>query len=427
MSIEIKYKGETVTSIEGGQTATLHLKDSKLTDDLIVEAGASSGSGGGAEYNIAYGDTEPTDTSKLWIKTNEPEALQVKLNANVVGSEDMMLAVGTLPKAAQGIASATIGTKVYLFGGYGSDNLNTINVFDTETNTIQTLSAKLPIATSGMSAAVVGTKVYLFGSRNGGASTIDVVDTETNTIQTSQSILPVAVHTITSAVVGNKIYLFGGQVSSTYYNTIHIFYPETNSLQTLSTTLPKAMSEMASAVIGTKIYLFGGCDSSTAYSHINVFDTETNTIQTLDKFLPKAAQGIASATIGTKVYLFGGYNSVSGKFSTVNVFNTETNTIQTLSATLPIGTYRMASATIGTKVYLFGGSGGSTLNTINMFTALAELATNNMLIEASNGKNFFNLLPNLEIGINNVYLGNADGYGERVKAALYTNGAWAEI
>jgi hypothetical protein len=38
MSTKIKYRGETVTSIDGGQTATLHLKDKKLTDDLIIEA-----------------------------------------------------------------------------------------------------------------------------------------------------------------------------------------------------------------------------------------------------------------------------------------------------------------------------------------------------------------------------------------------------
>lgn len=42
MSTKIKYKGETVTSIEGGQTATLHLTGKKLTDDLVIEASGGS-------------------------------------------------------------------------------------------------------------------------------------------------------------------------------------------------------------------------------------------------------------------------------------------------------------------------------------------------------------------------------------------------
>lgn len=42
MSTTIKYKGKTVTSIEGGQTATLHLTGKKLTDDLVIEASGGS-------------------------------------------------------------------------------------------------------------------------------------------------------------------------------------------------------------------------------------------------------------------------------------------------------------------------------------------------------------------------------------------------
>lgn len=32
---------------------------------------------GGAKLNIAYGDTAPTDTSKLWVKTTEPESVEI--------------------------------------------------------------------------------------------------------------------------------------------------------------------------------------------------------------------------------------------------------------------------------------------------------------------------------------------------------------
>ena len=33
--------------------------------------------GGGSELNIAYGDTAPEDTSKLWVKTTEPDSVEI--------------------------------------------------------------------------------------------------------------------------------------------------------------------------------------------------------------------------------------------------------------------------------------------------------------------------------------------------------------
>ena len=50
-----------------------------------------------------------------------------------------------------------------------------------------------------------------------------------------------------------------------------------------------------------------------------------------------------------------------------------------------------------------------------------------MLIEASGAGNTVRLFPGMEIGVKNVYLGNADGKGVRVPAALYRDGAWTEI
>ena len=121
--------------------------------------------GGGGELNIAYGDTAPEDTSKLWIKSEEPSNISFPV---VWKPEQIVEGVtntgATLPTAANGIRTAAVGTKIYLFGGYGNNgSINTINVFDTTNNTIQTLSAKLPQGAYGIGTAAVGTKIYLFG------------------------------------------------------------------------------------------------------------------------------------------------------------------------------------------------------------------------------------------------------------------------
>jgi hypothetical protein len=143
--------------------------------------------------------------------------------------------------------------------------------------------------------------------------------------------------------------------------------------------------------------------------------------------LPTTARYIASAVVGTKVYLFGGRKK--SDLNTINVFNTESNTITTLSTTLPNEANGIASAVVGTKVYLFGGStsGSLILDTINVFFALTELPTNNMLIETSTTENTFNLLPNMLVGVRSVYIGNADGYAERAEAYLHNGTEWVAV
>ena len=175
----------------------------------------------GASLNIAYGNTAPSDTSKLWIKGNEPEEMTIT-------TQQLLSTLSTkLPTAAYGIGTAAVGTKIYLFGGNrSSGTLNTIQVFDTTNNTISTLSTTLPTAAYGIGTAAVGTKIYLFGgydSSNGRLNTIQVFDTTNNTISTLPTTLPTAAYGIGTAAVGTKIYLFGGSGSSGRLNTINVF------------------------------------------------------------------------------------------------------------------------------------------------------------------------------------------------------------
>ena len=125
----------------------------------------------GASLNIAYGNTAPSDTSKLWIKGNEPEEMTIT-------TQQLLSTLSTkLPTAAYGIGTAAVGTKIYLFGGSRtSGSLNTIQVFDTTNNTISTLPTTLPTAAYGIGTAAVGTKIYLFGGSgsSGRLNTINV-------------------------------------------------------------------------------------------------------------------------------------------------------------------------------------------------------------------------------------------------------------
>lgn len=50
-------------------------------------------SGGGATFNIAYGETPPEDTSKLWVKANEPN--NIKIGSDIENVETYIESTGT--------------------------------------------------------------------------------------------------------------------------------------------------------------------------------------------------------------------------------------------------------------------------------------------------------------------------------------------
>ena len=389
---------------------------------------------GGAKLNIAYGDTAPEDTSKLWIKSEEPSNISFPIEwtpEQIAGEGGVTDTDATLSMKLSGIAAAAVGTKIYLFGGMKSgsigDSVNTIQVFDATNNTIQTLSTTLPMKLGRSGVAAVGTKIYLFGGDSTSPSDIiQVFDTTNDTIQTLSTTLSTTAYSIAAAAVGTKIYLFGG-----YFNEldiIQVFDTTNNTIQTLSTTLPMKMYSIAAAAVGTKIYLFGGDSKSGSLDIIQVFDTTNNTIQTLSTTLPISSRGIAAAAVDTKIYLFGGFSNWYEDI--IQVFDTTNNTIQTLSMTLPISSRGIAAAAVGTKIYLFGGdSEGGWLNTIYQFTTEVPLSSDNIVVTQKDYSLTFTLLKSpteVELGCKNVYKGD-QSLAKLIDAYLYDGVNWVNV
>ena len=427
--IDISDTTATAADVRVGKD--FYIADGTKTQGTIADYdGSFTGAGSRSNLNVHYSDTAPTDTSKLWIKSTEPENIEF-IQDTEQQVQGLTTLSATLPTAASGIGTAAVGTKIYLFGGKGSGYLNTIQEFDIETKTIQTLSATLPTAASGIGTAAVGTKIYLFGGKGSGyLNTIQEFDIETKTIQTLSATLPTAASGIGTAAVGTKIYLFGGKGSG-YLNTIQEFDIETKTIQTLSATLPTAASGIGTAAVGTKIYLFGGRTGSSTLSYkIQEFDTETKTIQTLSATLPDTfTNDIGTAAVGTKIYLFGGHAPTSnGVTYSIQEFDIETKTIQTLSATLPTAASGIGTAAVGTKIYLFGGSGY--LNTIQEFIVTFALTSGNILGQQDYNKNIFIIVQaptKVTIGLKNVYKGNSSNVAEFVDAYLYDGTNWVNV
>ena len=235
-----------------------------------------------------------------------------------------------LPKRLYSMGVTQVGGNIYLFGGDDVGSVvNTIYKFNTDTETLTRLSTTLPQGMENMGIASVGSNVYLFGgySSGSGSSYENIIykfDTETETISTLSVTLPQGLRSMGSASVGNNIYLFGGAASYiSNVNTILKFNTETETISELSAILPKELCEMAAAQIGSNVYLFGGNSESYYKNTIYKFNAETETVTTLSATLPKELDEMGAASVGSNVYLFGGYSDSASYSNSIYKFKVD--------------------------------------------------------------------------------------------------------
>lgn len=401
-----------------------------------AEVAVESTGGGSAELNIAYGDTEPTDTSKLWVKGNEPNKVIIRNDFD--GAESLVPGVASIPVTVAGTSVGVVGTKAYLFGGYYEDGSSISRarsvgyIFDPTTGMFS--SAGRSLAMFCMGCAVVGSKIYFFGGRSGTnnsdiAKTIYMFDAETNNMGALSITLGTALYGIAAAAVGNKVYLFGGAKSSTSSSAdIRVFDPKTNSISTIG-KLDEVVAKATAVAVGTKIYLFGGSFVSSTWNKrdkIRMFDTITGKVTVLSARLSQPAEELGASAVGSKIYLFGGDNNTAANESdTIQVFDTETESISKISTTLPMAMFGISAATIGTKVYLFGGTrDNETYSSVNAYVVTSDLATGTMQLVPAVTGNKVSIVNSdniqMKIGIGGAYLGNEDGQAEPVDTYAYT-------
>ena len=394
------------------------------------------GTGGGAELNIAYGDIPPEDTSKLWVKTSEPSGVIVSPNIEYEEVSDSDATITeletTFPDVLSYFAYASVGNKIYSFGGVGSSGAtNKIYCFDAESNESKTLSTTLPNAKASVCGTAVGTNIYVFGDER----YIYCFDTNTEVISTLATRLPSTTSAPRCAAVGTKIYIFSGNSTA-----IYCFDTATLTITTLSTTLAESALHRGIAVIGTKIYLLGGWISSVPTANTYVFDTETLTLTTLSTPLPLAMSNMMCVSVDNTIYIFGGQylEETTKQINKIWCFDVVTGTIDEMPLTLPYNFCGGGVAQIDRKIYILCGYGGANYSTrfddINVFQYalfMAKVAENVLQIVTQKESNIFSIINTeavkVEVGIETVYKGNAEGYGEQVVKAVYKDGVWTII
>jgi hypothetical protein len=413
-------------------------------EDLTIIPKLPSGGGGGAELNIAYGDTPPEDTTKLWCKCSEPSGVHIGYGlptqevATVAEGSDGVkiseLAV-TLPQALRDSSAVAVGNKIYVFGGQttgSSDSrVTTIYRIDTENLSCTRVSSSLT-ASVGIACVTVDKKIYLFGGGTKGASyskDIYCFDVKNEALSKKGTMAYERSH-IGAAMVGDKIYLFGGKKSGTSTERTNIItcYDLTTNVDTLlPTSLPATLEKPMTVVKGTDIFIMGGIDDSDSTDKIYCYNTQSGKITTIDKVLPyKSYQSKLVMIDDNHGFIVGYQNMLSFNLATMEFG--ELMDLPSRSA--------FASTNIESKIYRVGGTVDNvavdTIQCIEIEGEMNVALENGLLaIVQSQGGTVFPLVAtdttHIQIGIYKVYKGNADGVGEKVETALYKDGAWATI
>ena len=131
------------------------------------------GSGGGAELNIAYGDTAPEDTTKLWVKTDGADGVIIRAGKEwengIKPETNSFTSLPDMP-TKRAYAGCTIADGyIYIVGGYVNSNTPSKDVYrySIENKTYEQLPVNLSNGLLRPGVCVYNGKLYIFGGMNG--------------------------------------------------------------------------------------------------------------------------------------------------------------------------------------------------------------------------------------------------------------------
>ncbi|MBI4847395.1 MAG: hypothetical protein HY808_02280 [Nitrospirae bacterium] len=290
----------------------------------------------------------------------------------------------TLNVARYQFTGGIISGKIYVFGGRGTVNLKSTEMYNPETDKWSSKKSN-QTAAEELSGAVVNDKLYVFGALSGSPSVILNFVQEYDPAAdawTSKAVKPSAVSSVPAVVHKGEIYLFGGKSNTdpdTYSDVVEAYNPSTDTWR-LVTHMPMVINNMAVAVAGPKAYLIGGIDrnGNNAVVDVIAYDFESDIWTTSGLGALSSPRGFsyssAAPVLDGKIYLIGGWTAAkwtgltgpdivpTGDFQ---IYDTATNTFST-EIPLPYPTFAHLAVFSSNTFYVIGGkSQGSEINRTN--------------------------------------------------------------
>ena len=385
-------------------------------------------SSGGAELNIHYGDTAPEDTSKLWVKTAEPESVEISPD---FGYGEAVQTTGV----ASGFPTSTVtcedGDYLYVVVSktvkkYNKKTLDFIsNVATLSTNSVQSILIYQGILyfidglfQDGQYADYFGVKLYSY-------------DLKTNIENTLTGLLYNDGGHI--KLYNNKIYIIGGGYnhyphnggSTGYYNGNKISIYDI-SLKTIE-NIPFSYSYQKnnSVIIGNRAFVFGGynnSNSSTVYNTISCVNLDTKTVTKCNAVLPIATYDMGVSNLGNYIYLSSGRKTSQAVYR----YDTINDTIEQLNVTLEHPRYACATFFNGTELYLLGSNA-----IVDKLQIDVPLSSTKLKIISDWLNNQFAVVNSssarVMIGVNKAFKGDENNKAKEVTAYVFDGVNWHNL
>lgn len=396
---------------------------------------------GGASLNLAYGETPPTDTSKIWLQCAEPSGIEVQ---NYLGecAVSNVANYGVIDNPVSGSSSFSsgyystcyIGNNQIAIVGY-----NHIRIFDIASKSY-IADYTISVGTSaGYTNVLFKDNVLYFGYSNYLYSFDLTIQTLTNLYSFTYNIYFIFFSSNT------EIDCLGNYSSNNY----HYRYNISNAEYSLIATLGKSyglfyclggLYSCSTIKVNNYVYSFYLYNG---YSHYMKYNLSNNTIEKFTSyinFLSSIGYGnIEYSSVvydnDRYIYIIGGRRYLTSStydYKSIIKYDTVNDTFEMLEQKLIGGKLAFLGLLIDNRIYMFGGSNDTSTSSnygrpyqIDYFDLQYTLPQNNAIITIANYKDD-NSLPlinteklKLNSNIASAYLGNADNLAEKVNAYYY--------
>ncbi|CAA9372812.1 MAG: hypothetical protein AVDCRST_MAG21-1183 [uncultured Nocardioidaceae bacterium] len=159
-------------------------------------------------------------------------------------------------------ATATVGEEIWVFGGMTGDRgnrLDSIEVYDTRTERWRMSQRTVPEGLASFEGASIGDRVFIFGGLDANSDASDfsaVFDTSTGDWRRLPP-LPRARYAHTVTLHDGLIYVIGGEAASGPVEHVDIYDPAANKW-TSGAAMPQARGSHDAVSAGEAIYVLGG-------------------------------------------------------------------------------------------------------------------------------------------------------------------------
>lgn len=229
---------------------------------------------------------------------------------------DRWVELAPLPRGANHVGVATLGERLYAFGGFIEQNRTPHDESFFFDGQAWTRIRRLPEASGAMACIALGGRIHLIGGAIGSdwRRSVDwhlVYDPQSDRYERRQP-LPVARDHTGIVVVNNQIHVIGGRVDSFHTNsTLHHAYDAQTDRWTFRTPMPTARSGHGCVLYRGKVFVMGGEGWQKVYGQNEAWDPVADRWESCAPMLTPR-HGMGAVVLGDAIYVAGGGPQMGG-------------------------------------------------------------------------------------------------------------------